>query len=55
MHGLREVTQLHEAGVIDLAHVADERYYSIEFKDWANLLRLDSAPSLPLHYEWIPA
>ena len=42
------LTQIHEAGVIDLAHLADERYYSIEFKDRANLLRLGSAPSLRL-------
>ena len=47
--------QLHEAGVIDVASVADERYYAIEFKDWAALLRLEAAPSLPFHYDWIPA
>jgi hypothetical protein len=49
------LTQLHEAGVIDVASVADERFYSIEFKDWATLLRLEGAPNLPFHYDWIPA
>jgi hypothetical protein len=49
------LTQLHEAGVVDVASVADERYYSIESNDWATLLRLQAAPNLPLHYDWIPA
>lgn len=49
------LTQLYEAGVIDVVHIADERHYAIEVRDWAALLRLDDAPSLPLHFDWIPA
>ena len=49
------LTQLHEAGVVDVVHIADERHYSIEFQDWAALLRLESTPRLPLHHDWIPA
>lgn len=49
------LAQLHEAGVIDAVSVADERHYSIGFQDWATLLRLGDAPSIPLHYDWIPA
>jgi hypothetical protein len=48
------LTQLLEAGVIDVVQVADERYYTIEFKDWTALLGLDNAPGLPLHFDWIP-
>ena len=48
------LAQLHEAGVIDVVRVADERYYSIVFQDWATLLRLGDAPSLPFHHDWIP-
>lgn len=48
------LAQLHEAGVTDVVRVADERYFSIEFQDWATLLRLGSASNLPLHYDWIP-
>jgi hypothetical protein len=49
------LAQLHEAGVIDLVRIADDRHYSIRHADWATLLRLPSAPDLPLHYDWIPA
>ena len=45
--------QLHEAGVIDVVRVADERYYSIAFQDWATLFRLGDAPNLPFHHDWI--
>jgi hypothetical protein len=47
--------QLHDAGVIDVVRVADDRHYSIRHADWATLLRLPSAPDLPFHYDWIPA
>lgn len=49
------LAQLHEAGVIDVVRVSDDRHYSIRWDDWAALLRLPSAPDLPLHYDWIPA
>jgi hypothetical protein len=47
--------QLHEAGVIDVVRVSNDHHYSINQADWATLLRLPSAPALPLHYDWIPA
>jgi hypothetical protein len=49
------LAQLHEAGVIDIVRVSDDRHYSIHWDDWATLLRLPSAPDLPFHYDWIPA
>jgi hypothetical protein len=49
------LAQLHEAGVIDVVRVSDDRHYSIHWDDWATLLRLRSAPDLPSHYDWIPA
>jgi hypothetical protein len=49
------LAQLHEAGVIDVVRVSDDRHYAIHHADWAALLRLPSAPDLPLHYDWIPA
>lgn len=49
------LTQLHEAGVIDVASVVDERYYSTDVEDWATLLRLRGARDVPFHYDWIPA
>jgi hypothetical protein len=49
------LAQLHEAGVIDVVRVADDRHYSIHWDDWATLLRLPAAPDLPFHYDWIPA
>jgi hypothetical protein len=48
------LAQLHEAEVIDVATVGDERYYSINTQDWATLLRLGLAPNLPFHHDWIP-
>jgi DNA-binding transcriptional ArsR family regulator len=48
------LAQLHEAGVVDAVRVSDDRHYSIRLSDWATLLRLPSAPDLPLHYDWIP-
>lgn len=47
--------QLHDAGVIEVAQVSDARHYTIDLQAWATLLRLDGAPALPLHYDWIPA
>jgi hypothetical protein len=49
------LTQLHEAGVIDVTHVSDDRHYSAHTSDWATLLGLPTTPDLPLHYDWIPA
>lgn len=49
------LTQLHDAGVVTVVDVSDERYYSIHHDAWAALLRLDHPPDLPLHYDWIPA
>jgi hypothetical protein len=49
------LAQLHEAEVIDLVRVSDDRHYAIHHADWATLLRLPSTPDLPLHYDWIPA
>jgi DNA-binding transcriptional ArsR family regulator len=49
------LTQLHEAGVVDVVRVSEDRHYSIRLSDWATLLHLPSAPDLPLHYDWIPA
>ena len=39
------LAQLHEAGVIDAVSVAEERYHSIEFQDWATLRRLGKRPT----------
>jgi hypothetical protein len=47
--------QLHEAGVIDVVQVSDDRHYRIDFEAWARLLRMERASELPLHYDWIPA
>jgi hypothetical protein len=49
------LAQLHEAGVIDVVRVSDDRHYAIRHADWATLLRLPSTPGLPFHYDWIPA
>jgi hypothetical protein len=49
------LTQLHEAGVIDVVRVSDDRHYSIHHAAWATLLRLPRASDLPFHYDWIPA
>ena len=49
------LTQLHEAGIVEVAHLSDERYYAVRSGDWAALLAFESAPTLPFHYDWIPA
>ena len=49
------LTQLLEAGVINVVDIADDRYYSVRHADWATLLGLPAAPDLPLHFDWIPA
>ncbi|HMJ34985.1 MAG TPA: hypothetical protein VK501_13820 [Baekduia sp.] len=49
------LTQLHDAGVIDVVHVSDDRHYSVRPSEWAALLRLPTTPDLPFHYDWIPA
>jgi hypothetical protein len=49
------LAQLHEAGVVDVVRVSDDRHYSIRWDDWANLLRLPSTSDLPFYYDWIPA
>lgn len=49
------LAQLHEAGVVDIVHVSDDRHYSARARDWAALLGLETTPDLPLHYDWIPA
>ncbi len=48
------LAQLHEAGVIDVVRVSDDRHYAIQSDDWAALLRLSSERDLPFHYDWIP-
>lgn len=49
------LTQLLEAGVINVVDIADDRHYSIKPGDWATLLGLPAAPQLPFHFDWIPA
>jgi hypothetical protein len=49
------LTQLHEAGVVDIADVSGDRQYSLRHQDWSALLGLANAPALPFHYDWIPA
>jgi hypothetical protein len=49
------LSQLHEAGVIDVRTVSDDRQYSRSYDDWAALLRLGDPRELPLHFDWIPA
>jgi hypothetical protein len=49
------LTQLQEAGVIEVRTVADDRQYSRSYEDWAALLRLGHPRDLPLHFDWIPA
>ena len=48
------LTHLVESGVISVAELSDDRYYSTSTADWAALLGLASVPDLPLHYDWIP-
>jgi hypothetical protein len=48
------LSHLHDAGVIRLVSLADERYYSIDHSAWAALLGLDDgAPGIPFHHDWI--
>jgi hypothetical protein len=47
------LTHLLEAGVIEVAEVADDRQYSVRHAEWAALLGLPAAPALPLHFDWI--
>jgi hypothetical protein len=49
------LTQLLEAGVINVVNIADDRYYSVRHSDWSTLLGLTAAPALPFHFDWIPA
>jgi hypothetical protein len=49
------LSQLHEAGVIDVRTVSDDRQYSRSYDDWAALLRLGDPRELPLHFDWISA
>jgi hypothetical protein len=48
------LTQLTEAGVVDVVEISDDRYYSVRHTDWAALLGMPGAPDLPFHYDWIP-
>lgn len=48
------LTQLQEAGVIDVVEVSDDRFYTIRHADWATLFGMRATPDLPLHYDWIP-
>jgi len=49
------LTQLMEAGVVNVVDITDDRHYSVSQGDWAKLLGLPSAPALPFHFDWIPA
>jgi hypothetical protein len=49
------LSQLHEAGVVDVRTVADDRQYSRRYEDWSRLLRLSDPRELPLYFDWIPA
>lgn len=49
------LAHLYEAGVIDIADISGDRYYSARAGDWATLLGLPNAPDIPFHYDWIPA
>lgn len=49
------LTQLLEAGVINVVDIGDDRFYSVRHGDWATLLGLPAAPELPFHFDWIPA
>lgn len=48
------LSQLVEAGVVDVVEISDDRYYSVHHTDWASLLGMPAAPDLPFHYDWIP-
>ena len=49
------LSQLHDAGVLTVIEVADDRQYAISHDHWAALLGFEETPLLPLHYDWIPA
>lgn len=49
------LNQLHDAGVLTVVEVADDRQYAINHEHWARLLGFEETPSLPFHYDWIPA
>lgn len=49
------LTQLHDAGVLTVVEVADDRQYAINPDHWAALLGLDHPRDIPLHYDWIRA
>ena len=49
------LSQLNEAGVVDVIDVAGDRHFSVRFGQWAALLGMGSAADLPFHYDWIPA
>jgi hypothetical protein len=49
------LSQLHDAGVLTVVEVADDRQYGINHEHWAALLGLDNVRDLPFHYDWIPA
>lgn len=48
------LSQLVEAGVVDVVEISDDRYYSVHHTDWASLLGMPAAPDLPFHHDWIP-
>jgi hypothetical protein len=48
------LAQLLEAGVVEVVEISDDRLYSVRPADWASLLGMPAAPSLPLFYDWIP-
>jgi hypothetical protein len=49
------LSQLHDAGVLAVVEVADDRHYAIRHEHWSALLLLDHPADLPFHYDWIPA
>jgi hypothetical protein len=49
------LSQLYDAGVLTVVEMADDRQYGINADHWAALLDLETTPSLPFHYDWIPA
>lgn len=48
------LTQLREAGVVDVIDVGGDRHYAASPNGWAALLGIEPA-DLPHHYDWIPA
>jgi hypothetical protein len=49
------LTQLVDAGVVEVIELADDRYYSTRASEWAGLLGLMQTSDLPFFYDWIPA